>query len=85
MCIRCNVPETPGHGDAAGAFLDAFAASRDSMRRAADSMDAVLRTDLDPDVRQRYDRAHKAMRRQMREWNAIEELREAPNDDRKPT
>lgn len=82
MCIRCNVPEQPS-SDPAGIFLEAFSASRDAMRRAAEAMDVVLRTDLDPEVRRRYDRAHKAMRRRMREWNAIEEMRESPEPSSK--
>lgn len=82
MCIRCNVPDTPDGRDPAEAFLQAFAASRDAMRKASESMEAVLKTDLDPAVRKRYDRTHKSMRRKMREWNAIEEFREIPMGDR---
>lgn len=77
MCIRCNVPDGPDGPDRAQLFLDAFARSREAMLRAAEAMDAILRTDLDPDVRRRYDRTHKAMRRQIAEWNSLEQAPEA--------
>lgn len=78
MCIRCNVPDGPDHVDRAQAYLDAFAASRVAMKAAADAMQGILETDLDPEIRSRYDRTHKAMRRRMRDWNSLEELRERP-------
>lgn len=78
MCIRCNVPDEAGHIDRAQTYLDAFAASRVAMKAAADAMESILETDLDPEVRRRYDRTHKAMRRRMRGWNSLEELRERP-------
>lgn len=84
MCIICNVPGEGPEAHLGQEFLDAFAASRDAMSKAADAMAAVLRTDLDPAVRRRYDRTHKAMRRRIREWNALEELRETPVEDRTP-
>lgn len=81
MCIRCNVPDGAGHVDRAQAYLDAFAASRIAMKAAADAMQGILETNLDPEVRSRYDRTHKAMRRRMRDWNSLEELRERPTGD----
>jgi len=84
MCMVCNVPDDGSGSHPAQDFLNDFAASRDAMQKAADSMDSVLKADLDPAVRRRYDRAHKAMRRRIREWNAIEELREAPVEDGGP-
>lgn len=74
MCIHCNMPDGSSH--LAEAFLNDFAASRDAMAKAAASMKAILREDLDPDVRRRYDALHKAMRRHIRTWNALEEARE---------
>jgi aspartate carbamoyltransferase catalytic subunit len=84
MCMICNVPGEGQGGHPGQDFLDAFAASREAMSNAADAMAAVLRTDLDAAVRRRYDRTHKAMRRRIREWNALEELRETPVEDRTP-
>ncbi len=77
MCIVCNVPARPESPYVALDFLEAFAESRKAMRKAAESMLAILSTDLDPGVRLRYDRTHKEMRRQIRSWNSLEESRES--------
>lgn len=72
MCIICN---TPGHEEAADAFLVEFERARTAMKAATDAMLAVSRV-ATPDHRDRYDRIHKEMVRQTKEWNKLEERRE---------
>lgn len=75
MCIICNLGFA-NIGTAEG-FLSAFDRSRGAMKAAADGMlgcaDAA-QTDAD---RKRYKRIHKQMVRLMREWNSLEQKREA--------
>lgn len=79
MCIICNdADELAGPSSA---VLHSFDESRQAMKRAAESMLHMSKTANNADARKRYDRAHKKMARLMREWNAIEEEREASIPD----
>lgn len=71
MCIICNTNDDPS----ADAFLTAFAAAQRNMKEAAAAMLAVSNV-CAPKHRDRYDRIHKEMVRQIREWNKLEEKRE---------
>ena len=72
MCIVCNVPDT----DLAYGYLDANETARRAMREAADKMLACSRAAATPESRRAYDMAHKSMRRLIRDWNRLEQLRE---------
>lgn len=72
MCIICNCGEEAGDR-----FLGAFQQSQESMKAAADAMLMASKEARTPEQRRQYDRTHKAMVRLTREWNALEQLREA--------
>lgn len=73
MCIICN---TPIHDKTAEEFLIEFAAAQSRMKAAAQRMLEVSKVAIQPKDRERYDRIHKEMVRQIREWNKLEEKRE---------
>jgi hypothetical protein len=78
MCIICNLtkatarfPDTDANIEVAEEFLLAFAAARKAMAEATNAMRNCAQID------RKYDRTHKQMVRLCREWNAIEQTREA--------
>lgn len=73
MCIICN---TTPHTEVADTFLVEFERARQGMKAAADAMLACSRVATTPEHRKRYGAIHKAMVRQTREWNKLEQKRE---------
>jgi hypothetical protein len=68
-----------GHDDAAKveAFLCEFARAREHMKKAADALLQVRELPKSEPDKKRYDRAHKRVVRLIRDWNRIEQEREA--------
>lgn len=74
MCIICNCGDNHKEADI---FLGSFERARNAMRRAVDAMKVVSTVATTKDDRKRYDRTHKKMVRILRDWNRIEQEREA--------
>lgn len=81
MCIICNIsgaaPDEAGFIDGcekANRFLSAFSEASAAMRRATDAMLACSRID------RQYDATHKKMVNACRDWNRLEEQREAGHE-----
>ena len=83
MCIICNVTigtvdESYDNISKAEEFLNKFAIAQRFMRLAANKLLQVSEIKgLDAASRDRYDAVHKNMVRLSREWNKLEEKREA--------
>jgi hypothetical protein len=73
MCIICNAKTS----DFAVEFLSQFDRSRSAMQSAATAMLECSRNAATPDSKKRYDMTHKAMMRLIRDWNRLEQVREA--------
>jgi len=84
MCIICNctkggsAEEEVANMMKACDFLDSFEVARSSMRRAAGLIHTLSKID------RRYDRTHKRMIRLIRDWNRIEQEREASSQRPSP-
>jgi len=81
MCIICNLSAAsdPWVGvEAADAFLAAFQEARQAMKNAADALLACSKID------RRYDVTHKRMVAVCRDWNRLEEQREAGHEPKQP-
>ncbi|WP_020178102.1 hypothetical protein [Methylopila sp. M107] len=79
MCIICNLMVGSDQSGAllADAFLHKFDQSRKAMQAAAYQMLVCSKAAQNPDVKKQYDRTHKRMVALMRQWNSLEEFREA--------
>ncbi len=77
MCILCNMCPDDNARHAADLFLGAFAIASQKMKLAVEQM-RVVAAMCPPAHMSRYDAAHKAMVRILRDWNRIEETREHP-------
>lgn len=73
MCIICNLGIDKS--DLADNFLTNYARSRYAMEEAAKSL-LICSQNVDGIYHKNYDREYKHMKRLIREWNKIEELRE---------
>lgn len=78
MCIVCNCTTSEASFWQADKFLSDYRKAQEAMRAATEAMLAVSQLDIAPEHRERYDRTHKQMLRVMRDWNKIEQMREAP-------
>jgi len=72
MCIMCNVGF-----DLGDRFMDEFASARVHMNRAAAAMLECKAAAKSIAVSKQYDRTHKAMVKLIRDWNRLQEMREA--------
>lgn len=79
MCIICNLEDPSAGLDEADRFLKRFAEASKAMKAAAAELDAVTKLVREPH-RSRYKQTHHKMVRLMREWNRLEQEREAGHD-----
>lgn len=70
MCIICNC------GDTGDAFLLAHTGAANRMKLAAEAMLKCAMIAPTPEQRRQYDRTHKKIVRQLRDWNRLEQERE---------
>lgn len=75
MCIICNMPDFKS--EIADDFLFKFAAAGKLMADAATAMLECSKIANKPEDRKRYDTLHKTMLRMKRDWNRLEQEREA--------
>jgi len=77
MCIICAMGNDMAKVDVADALLHEFEGARQAMKAATARMLECSRVAPGEQSRRAYDRAHKRMVRLLRQWNAIEHMREA--------
>lgn len=77
MCIVCNAADSEAAAEAAARFLRAWERAQTAMDEAARAMLVVSKTMPAHDDRRRYDHLHKRMVSSIRQWNRLEQDREA--------
>ena len=79
MCIICAMEVTADLKDinTAEDFLSAFLRARVNMQESARLMKLCSKVAIRPETRKQYDKTHKKMVRLIREWNKLEQFREA--------
>jgi len=75
MCIICNMPDFKD--GVADDFLSKFSVASQAMTAAATAMLECAKIANTPEARSRYDATHKKMVQMVRDWNRLEQEREA--------